>query len=144
MKLAAYVAADAPTVIECDAAPPSLQLENTYCVPTAPASVVATAIVCEPCDKFSVCGAVYGVPSTLNWRFGGLVWIVTLVVVGEIVIVKDFDAEDPQLHPVPTLSVTETEKVTGNPEVEVGVPLRTPVEGFSDNPGGSDPEYDHV
>ena len=61
-------------MIECEAAPPSLQLENTYCVPTAPASVAATAIVCEePCVKLSVTLPVYTVPSTVNCGPDGLV-----------------------------------------------------------------------
>ena len=69
-----------PTVMLCEAAPPSLHPVNTYCVPAAPACVVATAIVCVPGVRLSVCGAVCAAPpSTLNCNPGGLVWIVMVV-----------------------------------------------------------------
>ena len=58
----------------CDAAPASLQPVNTYCVPGPPAWGVATERTCDPCDRFSDCGAVCAAPpSTLNCRPGGLV-----------------------------------------------------------------------
>ena len=67
----------APTVIECDTAPPSLQPVNTYCVPVAPGCGVVTAIVCDPAERLSVCGAVCAAPpSTLNCNPAGLVWMV--------------------------------------------------------------------
>ena len=78
MKLAVYVAAEAPTVIECDAAPLSLQLTNTYWVSVAPACGVAVAMVCDPGERLRVCGAVCcAPPSTLKCKPGGFVWMVT-------------------------------------------------------------------
>jgi hypothetical protein len=58
----------------------------------------------------------------------------------DIAMVNECDAELPT--PPPTLSVTEIVKENDPPDV--GVPLMTPVEGLSANPGGSDPEDDHV
>ena len=67
-----------PTVIVCDAAPPSLHPVNTYCVPVVPGCVVATEIVCVPVVRFNVCGAVCGAPpSTLNCLPVGIVCMVT-------------------------------------------------------------------
>jgi hypothetical protein len=71
-----------PTVMVCDTAPPSLHPVNTYCVPVPPGCVVATAIVCGPCERLSVCGAICCVPlSTLNSSPSGLVRMVIGVAV---------------------------------------------------------------
>ena len=52
LKFAVSINGAAPTVIECEAAPSSLQDVNKYRVPAAPDCVVTTEIVCEPCDRF--------------------------------------------------------------------------------------------
>jgi hypothetical protein len=73
-KLAVKLSGEAPTVIECEAAPPSLQFEKKYSVPTDPACGLATAMVWEPCARFKVCGAVCAAPpSTLNCSPDGFV-----------------------------------------------------------------------
>lgn len=115
--------------MECDAAPPSLQFANTYCVPVEPAWGVATAIVCEPCDRFTVFGAVCAAPpSTLNMSPVGLVCIVIAVSAAGLIVMERV-----------TLVVSSCESVTVNdglkPPELVGVPFRTPAELML-NPGG--------
>jgi len=47
---------------------------KTYCVPVEPDCVVATAMVCDPCVRLSVRGAICAAPpSTLNCKPDGLV-----------------------------------------------------------------------
>src|SRR5580700_3320755 len=71
----------------CEAAPLSLQLVKTYCVPAAPACVVITAMVWDTCVRFSVCGAVIAVPpSMVNCNPSGLVWMVMAVGVAKLAV----------------------------------------------------------
>src|ERR1700722_20159561 len=64
----------------CEAAPPSLQEAKVYRVPAPPAWGDPTAIVCVPCERVSVCGAISPAPpSTVNCDPGGLVWMVMCV-----------------------------------------------------------------
>ena len=75
---AVYVVAAFGTTIWCDNAPPSLQLEKAYCVPSELAAWgVVVAIVCALLGfHWKTCGATYDFPSTEIARPGGVVAMV--------------------------------------------------------------------
>ena len=78
MKLAVYVVANPDAVTACDAAPPSDQLANTYCVPLAPACVAAAIVWLDPGVHWNAHGEVQLVPSTVSTRPAGALVAVTV------------------------------------------------------------------
>jgi hypothetical protein len=78
VNVALYVVALAGPVTECDAAPLSDQLANTYCVPAPPASVPAAIVCVDPGVHCAVHGDVHPTPSTVSDKPAGELATVTL------------------------------------------------------------------